>query len=106
MSRRRREAARKAAAHRSLAKVHVTERVLGRKAKKEAAQTAVAPPAPQGGPQMTTLSSSAVINDRDLGPTGEPSRAPVSSAATVESGRTAPRNRVDISRDQSVTKGV
>ena len=88
---RRREAARKAAAHRS--KVHVTERVLDRKAKIEAAQTAqasVAPPAPQGGPQVTTLSPSAVINDRVLGHTGEPSRAPVSSAATAESGRTAP----------------
>lgn len=63
-SRRRREAARKAAAHQS--KVYLTERVLSRKVDNEAAQTAqasVAAPPLQGGTDVERLPSSAGIQE-------------------------------------------
>ena len=86
MTRRRREAARKAAAHRS--KVHVTERVLGREAKQgdvQTAQASVAPLAPQGGPQVETPSSSAVTNKtpRDLNEAARTTTSPLDTCRTV-----------------------
>ena len=86
MTRRRREAARKAAAHRS--KVHLTERVLGRAAKQgdvQTAQASVAPLAPQGSPQDETPSSSAVTNNtpRDLNEAARMTTSPPDTCRTV-----------------------